>query len=112
MLTSKQQERLELAKATFDKPVLIITPAEATEKEKKKSSKKKTWHFKAENVRDFAFASSRKFIWDAQAVKLPTNTTMAMSFYPKERGPYNYDSDGLDTNGVQRSAGVDSIGNL
>ena len=87
VLTSKQQERFELAKKSFDKPVLIITPAEATEKEKKKASKKKTWHYKAENVRDFAFASSRKFIWDAQAVKLPTNTTMAMSFYPKEGLP-------------------------
>ncbi len=38
-------------------------------------------------MRDVAYASSRKFIWDAQAVKLPTNTAMAMSFYPKEGLP-------------------------
>ncbi|MBT1703027.1 M1 family aminopeptidase, partial [Chryseosolibacter indicus] len=43
--------------------------------------------YQADNVRDFAWASSRKFIWDAQAVKLPTNTVMAMSFYPKEGLP-------------------------
>ena len=87
VLTSKQRERLELAQNSYDKPLQIITLEEAKEKEKKKSSKKKTWKFKAENVRDFAFSSSRKFIWDAQNVKLPTNTTMAMSFYPKEGLP-------------------------
>ena len=53
----------------------------------RKSTKTKTWKFKAENVRDFAFASSRKFIWDAQAVQLPSNKVMAMSFYPKEGLP-------------------------
>ena len=87
VLSAKQRERLELSKNSFDKPVQIITLEEAIESEKKKSTKKKTWKYKAENVRDFAFASSRKFIWDAQPVKLPTNTTMAMSFYPKEGLP-------------------------
>ena len=87
VLSAKHRERLELAKNTFDKPVQIITPNEAIESEKKKSTRKKTWKYKAENVRDFAFASSRKFIWDAQNVKLPTNTTLAMSFYPKEGLP-------------------------
>ena len=87
VLTAKHRERLELAKNSFDKPVHIITPEEAIESEKKKSTKKKTWKYKAENVRDFAFSSSRKFIWDAQNVKLPTNTAMAMSFYPKEGLP-------------------------
>ena len=87
VLTATQRERFEQARNSFDKPVMIVTPAEARENEKTKSNKKKTWHFKAENVRDFALASSRKFIWDAQAVKLPTNTTMAMSFYPKEGLP-------------------------
>ena len=66
---------------------MIITKEEAVANEKQKSTKQKTWKFKAENVRDFAFASSRKFLWDAQAVKLPSNTVMAMSFYPKEGLP-------------------------
>ncbi len=86
-LTKKQQERFEQAKTTYDKPVFVVTPEEALENESSRSKKKTTWKFKAENVRDFAFASSRKYIWDAQAVKLPTNTPLAMSFYPKEGNP-------------------------
>ncbi|MEL7002940.1 MAG: M1 family metallopeptidase [Bacteroidota bacterium] len=87
VLTSTQRDRLAKARTSFDKPVLIITPEEATKNEKSKSNKTKTWKFRSENVRDVAFASSRKFIWDAQAVKLPTNTVMAMSFFPKEGLP-------------------------
>lgn len=87
VLTSTQIKRLNKAQKSFDKPVMIVTPDEARGNEKNKASKTKTWKFKAENVRDFAFASSRKFIWDAQAVQLPTNKVMAMSFYPKEGLP-------------------------
>ena len=87
VLTASQLERLEKAKVTFDKPVLIVTQQEAMESEKTRSKEKKTWEFHAENVRDFAFASSRKFIWDAQAVKVGDNTPLAMSFYPKEGNP-------------------------
>ncbi|MCX2744648.1 M1 family metallopeptidase [Mangrovivirga sp. M17] len=87
-LTEEQRERFEKAKTSFDKPVFIVTEKEAIKNEKKKASDTKTWVFKAENVRDFAFASSRKFIWDAQAVKLPNgNTPLAMSFYSKEGNP-------------------------
>ncbi|MCV9388231.1 hypothetical protein [Reichenbachiella ulvae] len=87
VLSSTQRQRLAEARKSFDKPVMIVTPEEAEANEAEKASGKKTWKFNAENVRDFAFASSRKFIWDAQAVKLPTNTTLAMSFYPKEGLP-------------------------
>ena len=87
VLTKNQLERFEKAKTTFDKPVIIATQAEAVEKEKTKSTQKKTWEFHAENVRDFAFTSSRKFIWDAQAVKLGNKSTLAMSFYSKEGNP-------------------------
>ncbi|ULC59293.1 M1 family metallopeptidase [Flaviramulus sp. BrNp1-15] len=87
VLTKTQRKRLNTAQKSFDKPVMIITKEEALANEKQKSTKQKTWKFNAENVRDFAFASSRKFMWDAQAVKLPTNTVMAMSFYPKEGLP-------------------------
>jgi len=86
VLTSKQLKRLKTAR-TAKKPVLIITPNEALENEKSRSNKTKTWHFKAENVRDFAFASSRKFIWDAQGYKAGNTDTMAMSFYPNEGNP-------------------------
>ncbi|HEY3430001.1 MAG TPA: M1 family metallopeptidase, partial [Cyclobacteriaceae bacterium] len=87
VLSKTELERFEKAKNSFDAPVFIVTQAEAQQKEKAKSQQKKTWEFKAENVRDFAFASSRKFIWDAQAVKTGSKTPLAMSFYPKEGNP-------------------------
>ncbi len=87
VLNKKQRKRLKEAASSFDKPIMVITKEEALENEAEKTSKQKTWKFSAKNVRDFAFASSRKFMWDAQAVKLPTNTVMAMSFYPKEGLP-------------------------
>jgi hypothetical protein len=86
VLTTAQAERLAQArKAT--KPVLIVTQLEAEAAEKARASATKTWHFKAKNVRDFAFASSRKFIWDAQGYKKDSTDTLAMSFYPKEANP-------------------------
>jgi len=87
VLTKEQQARLKTAK-TASEPVLIVTQEEAEAAEKQKATKTKTWIFHATNVRDFAFASSRKFIWDAIGVKLDDgSTTMAMSFYPKEGNP-------------------------
>ncbi|MCS6904101.1 MAG: M1 family metallopeptidase [Bacteroidia bacterium] len=86
-LTPLQRERLKRAEQSFDKPVIVITEQEAKEAEKKRATTKKTWVFEAQNVRDFAFASSRKFIWDAMAVKMGNRTVMAMSFYPKEGNP-------------------------
>ncbi|HYC84311.1 MAG TPA: M1 family metallopeptidase, partial [Chryseosolibacter sp.] len=87
VLSATELSRFEKAKTSFDKPLFIVTEEEARAKEKTKSTSKKTWRFQADNVRDFAMASSRKFIWDAQAVKLPTNMVLAMSFYPKEGLP-------------------------
>ncbi|MEM7163412.1 MAG: M1 family metallopeptidase [Bacteroidota bacterium] len=86
VLTSAQQKRLSKARSS-DKPVLIITQDEAEENEKGKEKGNKTWTFKAENVRDFGWASSRKFMWDAQGVPLSGKTVMAMSYYPKEGNP-------------------------
>jgi hypothetical protein len=86
VLTPAQRERLKQAR-TADKPVVIVTQAEAEAAEKSKATTTKTWHFKATNVRDFAWASSRKFIWDAQGFKKDSTDMMAMSFYPKEGNP-------------------------
>jgi hypothetical protein len=87
VLTAEELKRFNTAK-TSDEPIVITTQEEAEKKEKnKETSKTKTWHFKAENVRDFAFANSRKFIWDAQAVKIGYKTPLAMSYYPKEGNP-------------------------
>jgi hypothetical protein len=87
VLTKEELNRFNKAKNTYDEPVIIVTQAEAEAKEKKRSKKKSTWVYHAENVRDFAFASSRKFIWDAMAVKVGENTPLAMSYYPKEGNP-------------------------
>jgi hypothetical protein len=86
VLTKKQRKRLAKAKKA-KKPVLIVTVDEALKNEKSRSEKMSTWHFKAKNVRDFAFASSRKFIWDAQGYTEGGTDTMAMSFYPNEGNP-------------------------
>ncbi|UII22603.1 M1 family metallopeptidase [Fulvivirga ligni] len=87
VLTKDQISRFEKAKKSFDAPVIIATQAEAEAREKSKSTKKSTWYYHADNVRDFAFATSRKFIWDAQAVKIGDKTPLAMSYYPKEGNP-------------------------
>lgn len=79
--------RYEKAKKSYDKPVIIVSQAEAEEAEKGFSDKKKTWKLKAENVRDFGFATSRKFIYDMQAVKIGNRDVMAISMYPKEGNP-------------------------
>ena len=88
VLTSTQRKRLEEAEDA-KRPVFIVTEEEALENEKEGTDKTKTWHFKAENVRDFAWASSRKFMWDAKGYHQGGNDqplVMAMSFYPKEGG--------------------------
>ena len=86
VLTAAQRARLEKAR-TAKAPVLIVTPDEATASQTRKATAKKTWIFKADNVRDFAFASSRKFIWDAQGHDVAGKTVMAMSYYPNEGNP-------------------------
>ncbi|WP_445722781.1 M1 family metallopeptidase [Flavobacterium sp.] len=87
VFTAEQMKRWALAENTFDKPVVIVTQAEAEAAEKGFSEKKSTWRFKAENVRDFGFSTSRKFMLDAMAVQLETNKPMAISMYPKEANP-------------------------
>jgi len=86
ILSPLQMQRWEQAKTAVD-PVMIVTQREAEAAEKGRAKGKKTWTFKADNVRDFAFATSRKFIWDAMGVTVGNNKTMAMSFYPKEGNP-------------------------
>ena len=85
--TSEQIKRWELAQNTFDKPVLIVTQAEAEAMAKGFSDKKKTWKYKAKNVRDFGISTSRKFMLDAMAVQLASNKPMAVSIYPPEANP-------------------------
>lgn len=87
VLSKEQIDRFQKAQKTFDKPVFIVTEKEARQKEKSRAGTKSTWEFHAKDVRDFAFASSRKFIWDAMAVKIGDKTPLAQSLYPKEGNP-------------------------
>ena len=87
VFSKEMMKRYEKAKKAYDKPVVIVTQAEAEAAEKSFSEKTKTWKFKAKNVRDYGFATSRKFIWDMQAVKMGNRDVMAVSLYPKEGNP-------------------------
>lgn len=86
VLTQAQRARLAEA-VTAKKPLKIVTEAEATANEKNQPKGRKTWIYHADNVRDFAFAASRKFIWDAQGHTVDGQKTLAMSYYPKEGNP-------------------------
>ena len=87
IFSKEMMSRYESAKKSYDKPVIIVTQAEAEEASKGFSEKKKTWKFKAKNVRDYGFATSRRFIWDMQAVKMGNKDVMAVSMYPPEGNP-------------------------
>ncbi|UOG75638.1 M1 family metallopeptidase [Hymenobacter tibetensis] len=86
VLSSRQRQRLAEA-VNAKKPVLIVTPMEAEQAEQKRAGGTKTWTYSAKNVRDFAWASSRKFIWDAMGIKQDGVPVMCMSYYPKEGNP-------------------------
>jgi len=83
VLTPAQMARWNKAQLSSE-PIEIVTLEEAKAAEKQKSTAKKTWIFKADNVRDFAWGSSRKFIWDALATKIEGKKIMCMSGYAKE----------------------------
>ncbi|MCA0358619.1 MAG: M1 family metallopeptidase [Proteobacteria bacterium] len=91
VLSPAQRDRLAKAR-TASEPVYVVTPEEAAAAEKGKAKTEKTWIFQASNVRDFGWASSRKFVWDALGVKQEDPkaehpVVMAMSFFPKEARP-------------------------
>ncbi|MBM3401668.1 MAG: M1 family metallopeptidase [Bacteroidetes bacterium] len=87
VLSPVELNRWQNAKKSYDKPVIIRTQEEVEKLEKGRSKDKKTWIYHAENVRDFAWTSSRKLIWDAMAVKQQNRDVMAMSYYAKEGNP-------------------------
>ena len=88
VLTDEQRRRLREAE-TAERPVLIVTPEEALANEAEGTDETKTWRFSAKNVRDFAWSSSRKYIWDAKGYRqegAEQELVLAMSFWPKEGG--------------------------
>jgi hypothetical protein len=87
VFSREMMHRYEQAKKSYDEPVMIVTQDEVEQAEKGFSEQTKTWKFRAENVRDYAFATSRKFIWDMMAVRIGGKDVMAVSLYPKEGNP-------------------------
>ena len=87
VLTREEYKRFQDSKTSYNKPVFIVNQEEANSKESSFSKTKSNWRYRAKNVRDFAFASSRKFIWERQAVNVGKNKVMAVSIYPKEGNP-------------------------
>ena len=88
VFTKEMMNRYERAKKSYDKPVIIVTQEEAEKASTGFTKNKKTWEFKAENVRDYAFATSRRYIWDMMAVKQNSGKdVMAVSMYPPEGNP-------------------------
>lgn len=84
VLTPAQLTRWKQAQQAAS-PVEVVTLDEARAREKNPDkTNTKTWRFKAENVRDFAWGSSRKFVWDAMANPIEGRNIMCMSYYPKE----------------------------
>lgn len=84
VLTPEQLSRWNKANSTYSDVTEIVTLNECTAAEKNKATATKTWIFKADSVRDFAWGSSRKFMWDAMPIKQDGKKVMCMSFYPKE----------------------------
>jgi hypothetical protein len=86
VLTATQISRLRTAE-TAKHPLKIVSEDDALEAIKTKAKGRKTWEFYAKNVRDFAWASSRRFIWDAMRINVAGKPVWAMSYYPKEGNP-------------------------
>jgi hypothetical protein len=85
-LTPTQMSRWQKAQVAKE-PLQIVTLAEAENAIKQKSKSKKTWIYKADNVRDFAWTSSRRFVWDAMPTVVEGKKVMSMSYYAKEAYP-------------------------
>jgi hypothetical protein len=64
VLTPDAAARLARAAAT-DSVVRVVTEAERAAGRATRTGSRLTWRFRAENVRDFAFAASDRYLWDA-----------------------------------------------
>ncbi len=87
VFSKTMMNRYEAAKKSYKEPVVIVTQDEAEAASKGFATTTKTWKFRAENVRDYGFATSRRFIWDMMAVKIGNRDVMAVSVYPPEGNP-------------------------
>ncbi len=84
VLSPAQYARYQQAINNYKDVTEVITIDEAMKAEKNKSQQRKIWKYKAENVRDFAWGSSRKFVWDLIPIKIADKRVLCMSYYGKE----------------------------
>ena len=87
VFSKTMMNRYNRAKQSYETPVIIVTQEEAEAASKTNIKATKTWKYKAENVRDYGFATSRRYIWDMMAVKIGEKDVMAVSLYPPEGNP-------------------------
>lgn len=87
VFSKEMMNRFEKAKKSYDKPVIIVSQDEVEAASKGFSTQTKTWKLDAKMVRDFGFATSRRYIWDMMAVKVGGKDVMAVSMYPPEGNP-------------------------
>jgi hypothetical protein len=88
VLTAAQNKRWQQAQSSYKEPVEVVTLAEIKQAMKSHATARKTWNWHAENVRDFAWVSSRRVVWDAMAVQIEGGRkVMAMSVYGPEAYP-------------------------
>jgi len=87
VFSKTMMSRYNKAKQSYNTPVVIVTQEEAENASKTKVKATKTWKYKAQNVRDYGFATSRRYIWDMMAVKIGEKDVMAVSLYPPEGNP-------------------------
>ncbi|SDP01324.1 hypothetical protein SAMN05428975_0014 [Mucilaginibacter sp. OK268] len=86
-LTAAQLKRWNAAQSATA-PQEIVTLDEVKQAMKNHASARKTWTFHAENVRDFAWVSSRRIVWDAMSTQIDGGKkVMAMSYYGPEAYP-------------------------
>jgi hypothetical protein len=85
VLTREQRRRLDQARRS-DETISIRTPEGVKSgAETGDRTPRKTWHFVMKNTRDFSWAASSAFVWDAARIRLPSGKPcLAMSVYPVE----------------------------
>lgn len=87
VFSKTMMQRYEAARKSYKEPIVIVSEEEVEAASKGFATNTKTWKFRAENVRDYGFATSRRFIWDMMAVKIGNRDVMAVSVYPPEGNP-------------------------
>lgn len=84
VLTPDQLKRYNTARQS-ESTVAIRSKDEVNNADSRPSKPTLTWKYKISSARDFAWASSKSFVWDAARINLPSGKkALAQSVYPAE----------------------------